>query len=220
MTKGFTLIEMLIALAIGAGIAVIAYRALDGAILADEKVTAVVQRVDEMDRVWQFMSNDLLYVVPRLWKNRNGSPKSAMIGVFGDRLSQSDILIASEEDYLLQFIRGNRENLLNKNRSNLYMVGYRLTLDESSETNQKILWRDSWSPVDGSDEPKLQQRKILGGIDQMSFRYLPRTFKSFEDTNWLTGWPTSRGATTVLPAAVEITIETETFGKVVRIFRL
>jgi general secretion pathway protein J len=218
--RGFTLLEMLIAMAIGASIAVIAYRALDGAILADEKVTAVVERVDEVDRVWQFMSNDLLYVVPRLWKNRNGSTKSAMIGVFGDRLSQSDVLVASEEDYLLQFVRGNRENLLSQTRSNLYMVGYRLTLDEGSEGNQKILWRDSWSPVDGSDEPKLQQRKLLSGINEMSFRYLPAAFTDLQDSNWLTGWPRGQVATNALPAAVEITIQTVALGKIVRIFSL
>lgn len=222
--RGFTLIEMLIALAIGASVAVMSYQSLDSAIRADAKVSKVTAQVDEVDRAWQNISNDLLFAVERIWKDSGGENKSAMIGVFGDRLSQSDVLIASEDDYLLQFIRGNRSNLLNQPRSNLYLVGYRLTQDE--ETNAKSLWRDSWSPVDGSGEPVMQQRRILDGIKEMSFRYLPSSFKSIEESAWSTGWPVSSGLagagslTKRLPAAVEVSIETFAIGKIVRRFAL
>lgn len=217
-SAGFTLIEMLIALAIGATVAVMSYQALDSAIRAEQRVSAVTEQVDEIDRVWQNMNSDFLYAVPRKWTDRNGDEKSAMIGVFGDRLSQSDVLIASEDDYLLQFIRGNRSNLLNQPRSGLYMVGYRLTQD--GDSNEKALWRDSWSPVDGSGDPKVQQRLLLGGIKEMSFRYLPTSFKSLNESAWSTGWPSSDGASQKLPAAIEVTIDSQTMGKIVRRFGL
>jgi type II secretion system protein J len=209
---------MLIALAIGAGIAVMAYSALDGTIKADQRVSAVTKSIDEVDRVWQYLGRDLLFAVERTWFNNSGEQKSAMIGVFGDRLSQSDVTIANEDDYLLQFIRGNRENLLDQPRSNLYLVGYRLTQEEGSEL--KTLWRDRWSPVDGSGEPNMQQRRLLDGIDSMSFRYLSPSFQSLENASWITGWPGGNNVSNGLPAAVEVTIESAVMGKVIRLFPL
>lgn len=216
--RGFTLIEMLIALAIGASVAVMSYSALKSAINSEERVSKVTQQVDEVDRVWQYIGRDLLYAAERTWSGRSGEKKSPMIGVFGDRLSQSDVLVASEDDYLLQFVRGNRGNLLNQARSDLYMVGYRLTQTEGEDT--KSLWRDSWSPVDGSGDPTVQKRRLLDGIKTLSFRYLPTSFQSLEDGAWISGWPADGEFSAKLPAAVEITIESLSMGEVTRRFAL
>ena len=217
-TLGFTLIEMLIALAIGAGIAAMAYSALDGTIKADEKVSAVTKSIDDFDRVWQYMGPDLLYAAERTWVNTSGTQKPALAGVFGDRLSQSDVGIANEDDYILQFVRGNRENLLDKPRSNLYLVGYRLTQEDGSEL--KSLWRDRWGPVDGSEEPKVQQRRLLDGVSSLGFRYLSSSFRRLDNSAWVTGWPSGGRVVSDLPAAVEVTVETLAMGEVVRIFPL
>ena len=215
---GFTLIEMLIAIAIGAGISVMAYTALTGAIRADEKVSEVTKTLDEVDRVWQYMASDFLYAVPRIWRDLRGSEKSALIGVGDDRLSQSDLLIVGEEDYLVQFIRGNRENLINQARSDLYMVGYRLTLD--SDTNLKTLWRDTWAPVDGAESVKIRQRQLLEGIDTLSIAYLPASFSDYAPESWLQQWPTTTGVSPDLPAAIRVSLETEAMGRVERVFGL
>ncbi len=217
---GFTLIEMLVAVAITAAIGTLAYRALDGALLADERVSEVVGQVNEVDRLWQYLGNDLLYSVPRTWTNAYGDLRSAMIGVFGDRLSHSDVVIADDSGYLLQFIRHNRDNLLERPRSDLYMVGYRLTQDEGLDT--QTLWRDSWSPVDGTAEPIMQQRRLLEGIKTLRFRYLPAEVKTLKDSAWITGWPRgiSMGANTSLPAAVEVKVELSELGSLRRLFSL
>ncbi|MFT6791107.1 MAG: general secretion pathway protein J [Cellvibrionaceae bacterium] len=216
---GFTLIEMLIAVAIGAAISVMAYTSLAGAIRADERVKQVVREIDEVDRVWQYLGNDLLFALPRPWVNALGTTKAPMLGVDGDILSQSDVIIAGEEDYLLQFIRGNRENLLNRPQSNLYMVGFRLTQADDSEL--KSLWRDSWTPVDGSTEPKMQQRLLATGIEEIRFEYLPATFQEYNDQAWLSGWPPSRPAGSIsLPAAVKVRINLASLGETERVFTL
>ena len=72
LPAGFTLIEMLIALGIGAAIAVMAFAAVRGASDANDRVLAVTGEVDEIDRVWQTMARDLLHAVPRSWYNRSG----------------------------------------------------------------------------------------------------------------------------------------------------
>lgn len=219
---GFTLIELLVALLIAAAISAMAYRALDMAIKANERVTRVTKEIDGVDRVWQYMSNDFLFAVPRPWRNSFGELRSPLIGVFGDRLSQSDVLVADEESYLLQMIRSDRDNLLDKTRSDLFMVGYRLTETEGSDL--KSLWRDSWSPIDGAGEPQMQQRLLIDNIERVEFRYLSGSSTSAQDSQWITGWPSQDNNTqsfvAVLPVAVEISLDIPTLGKVVRLFEL
>lgn len=220
MTKGFTLIEMLIALAIGATISVMTYQALDSSIRADEKVSAVTVQIDEINRAWQYFGSDLSFAVERTWVNADGELKSAMIGLLGDRLSQSDVLLAGEEDYALQFIRGDRSNPQKQQRSSLYMVGYRVTQDDE-DGNLKTLWRDSWSPVDDSGEPKIYQLRILSGFKDIQFSYLPKTSKSLDSASELGGWPPDAPAVSaLLPMAVRIVIDSAAIGKVERFFSL
>jgi len=215
--SGFTLLEMLVALAISAGIAVIAYRALDGAILAEEKINRATQEIDELDRVRQYLNNDMLYAVGRVWKDHFGEPRSALEGIGDDRLSTSELV--ADEDYLLRLIRSNRDNLQDLPRSNLYVVGYRLTQDEDNQT--RTLWRDSWGPVDGSNEPTVQQRQLLNGINTLSFEYLSASFESLSDEAWLSQWPATRGISSPkLPVAVRLTLGTDALGELQWLFQL
>lgn len=222
VTQGFTLIELLVALLIAAAISVMAYRALDMAIAANERVTRVAAEIDGVDRVWQYMGNDFLFAVPRPWRNDFDQLRSPLMGVFGDRLSQSDITVADEDNYLLQMIRSDRDNLLDKTRSNLYMVGYRLTQNEDSE--YKTLWRDSWAPIDSAGEPQMQQRLLIENVERAEFRYLSASSSGIQESQWITGWPSQENNTlsfvAELPAAVEVTLEIPSLGEVVRLFEL
>ncbi len=86
-------------------------------IRADARVSIVVRQVDSLDRVWQYFSSDLIYAVDR---SSAISKLPAMTGVFGDRLAQSDAAALNQDEYLLRFVRGGRDNLLNLPRSSLY----------------------------------------------------------------------------------------------------
>ena len=221
---GFTLIEMIIALAIGAGISVMSYRALEGMIRSQERVSVAVKRVDSLDRVWQYFSSDLMHAVDRRSTTSN---LPAMTGVFGDRLAQSDATSLNEDDYLLRFVRGDRDNFLNLPRSSLYEVAYSLSV-EGEEAEGQTLWRDL-RPID-VDESTTQisrkKRRLLDGIKRLQFEYLPQTFTRLERSAWETGWPPQNAGqqgqrdSQGLPAAVRITIDTVTLGEIVRIFSL
>lgn len=215
---GFTLIEMLVALAIGASIATVAYSALQGVIQANDKIVAATALVDDADRVWQYLEQDLGHALPRLWTHYQGDRQSALAGVFGDRLSQSDVVVADEEDYLLRLIRGNRDNLSNLPRSHLMIVGYRLTQEEDQEG--KTLWRDQWAPVDASEEPRVQQRQLLSGIDDLRLSYCAKSLRL--PANCDSGWPSGEPGTlsTDLPAMVQVNLTTAVLGEVERWFNL
>jgi general secretion pathway protein J len=216
--NGFTLVEMIVALAIGAGISVMSYQALDGMIRADARVSIVVRQVDSLDRVWQYFSSDLIYAVDR---SSAISKLPAMTGVFGDRLAQSDAAALNQDEYLLRFVRGGRDNLLNLPRSSLYEVAYSLSQEDNIEG--QTLWRDR-RPIDVDElitaVPR-KKRRLLDGVKRLQFEYLPATFTELDSSAWATGWPlqsANQKDSMGLPAAVRITIETTTIGEIVRIF--
>jgi general secretion pathway protein J len=217
---GFTLVEMLVALAIGAGISVMSYRALDAMIRSEARVSVIIEQVDSLDRVWQFFSIDLMNAVDR---DAVINKRKAMTGVFGDRLAQSKAIRLNEDQYLLRFVRGGRENILDLTRSSLYEVAYSLT--QENDVQGQTLWRDRLQVnIDEliTDVPRKKQR-LLDGIKSLQFEYLPRTFTQLESSAWITGWPPDDSVqenNNGLPAAVKITINTFSLGEVARIFAL
>ena len=227
--KGFTLIEMLIALSIGAAIALLAYQALSGAINIEERVTEQSKSLEGISLTWQLLGDDLHHAVPRTWSPSLGSQQPSMVGALGDRQAQSSNIATGNDSYLLQLVRAGEINVFKQSRSNLVGVGYRLTIEEDENDEQPAddegsgnlsLWRDYWRPIDSVEEPTISSRRVLDNIISVQFRYLPHTVDGTKDENWINGWPPPATATNSLPIAVEVDIELEDIGRVVRLFRL
>jgi len=224
--KGFTLIEMLVALGIGAAISALAYQALSGTIRTEERVTEVTKEIEQIDRAWKFIGEDLRHAVARPWQNQLKQVQPALFGLLGDRQAQSSSISTGNDSYLLRFVRSGRHNLFDRSRSDLEIVAYRIALDDSSanvETNDDgkiVLWRDYWSPIDSVNEPTIKSRRLLDNITTISFRYLAQNSSSTKDEAWVTGWPKASGAKEELPIAVEVTMELKSLGEVKRLFEL
>ncbi len=234
--RGFTLIEMLVALGIGAAISVMAYQALSGTIRTEERVTEVTKEIEQIDRAWKFIGEDLRHAVARPWLNQFKQPQPAMFGLLGDRQAQSSSISTGNDTYLLRFVRSGRHNLFDRPRSDLEIVAYRIALDDSSDDAENsfdgnsvdgnsaegniVLWRDYWSPIDSVSEPTIKSRRLLDNITTISFRYLAQNSSSTKDEAWITGWPKTSGASEELPLAVEVTMELKSLGEVKRLFEL
>ena len=234
LQTGFTLIEMLIAMVISVAMATMAYRSLHSTISAETNIRQVTEQVDAIDRTWQYIEKDLLYAVERTWfephgDQQGGGEPRVMLGISDEGLSQrteSTIWAANQYEYLLTFIRASRDNVFNQARSNLYLVGYRLTQDDDQDNHQnnnqetKRLWRDTWSPVDGVGDPAFQQRLLLTGVRSIRLRYLPVSFQTLAENEWLDRWPPTDNASgaTLLPVAVEVSIDLARMGQVTRRF--
>jgi len=226
---GFTLIEMLVALSIGAGIALMAYQAMSGAINIEARVTKVNQMTNDVARVWQLLSDDFQHSVARPWADSFSNVQPAMSGLLGDRLSQSSIASAGEDTHLIRFVRSGEKNFFKQARSNMQIVGYRITVEEedeqaaSSDDKEKgkiSLWRDYWRPIDSVGEPTIKSRRILDNIKTIQFRYLPQTTETIDDQAWVNGWPESETQQALLPIAVEVSIDVDGLGEVLRLFPL
>ena len=224
---GFTLIEMLVALAIGAVIALLSYQALDGAIKIESTVSKLTQKMNSIQRVWQFFADDIQHAVPRPWRDTFGNAQPVMLGLLGDRLSQGSGLTVGDDSYLLRFVRSGENNFLDIPRSNLQAIGYRITADETDESFADndaeptvSLWRDYWRPVDAVNDPVVKSRLLIERINSIRFRYLSSESQTAEDEAWITGWPESKDKNNQLPVAIEVTLDIVGVGTVVRLFPL
>lgn len=214
--RGFTLLEVVIAIAISAIIAVMAFASLDGASRAAERTSEVLDEINRVDRAWQIIAADLRHLLPPDGRNT----------VFQAQTLQSPGEHAAQQ--LLLFQRRGWVNFSNQLRSDLQLVGYRV--DEGG------LWRH-FMPEYNRDISQIDltregyRQRLLEGVEDVQLRFLHQGALSLNgkgalegnnySDNWLQRWPdpTQSGAS-ALPLAVEIRLTIKGVGTSVRLFAI
>jgi len=207
---GFTLMEVLIALAITAFIAAIAYRSLSTALQAVESTRAIAQRSYEVNRAWMIISRDLRQFVPRPVRDEFGQVEPAVVGGTAAR-------------FPLGFTRTGWHNPNDRERSNLQRVNYRV--------EDGALWRDAYPVLDRAPDTVPQQARLLEGVEVLEVVFLgtlsdaQRTGQGIElDTrNWQGNWVSDTSAPDSElppPAALEFRLQLEDLGEMRRVYAL
>ena len=210
VNAGFTLIEVLIALAITAFVAAVAYSSLSTALLAVESTRATAQRTYEMNRAWMIISRDLRQFVARPVRDEFGQVEPAMAGGAAAR-------------FALSFTRGGWHNPNGLPRSNLQRVNYRV--------EDGALWRDTYPVLDRAPDTQPQQVRLLEGVEVLELVFLGDLAAAEREGRGLTidtrGWQASWVADTsapdivlLPPVALEIRLELEDIGELRRIYAL
>ena len=210
VNAGFTLIEVLIALAITAFVAAVAYSSLSTALLAVESTRATAPRTYEMNRAWMIISRDLRQFVARPVRDEFGQVEPAMAGGAAAR-------------FALSFTRGGWHNPNGLPRSNLQRVNYRV--------EDGALWRDTYPVLDRAPDTQPQQVRLLEGVEVLELVFLGDLAAAEREGRGLTidtrGWQASWVADTsapdivlLPPVALEIRLELEDIGELRRIYAL
>ena len=192
---GFTLLEMLVALAIFALVSVMSYSGLRSVLQQRSATEAEATRLGEVQKIYLLMQRDLEQVVPR-----------PVRGEYGDTLPP---LVGAES---LQFTRGGWNNPLGYPRSNLQRIAY-AWVDER-------LVRYAWTVLDRAQDTLPLEQPLSDQITRMEVRYL--TDKAEWLPQWpnpaqvVVGSPPPES----LPLAVEVTLEHKQYGELVWLFRM
>ncbi len=232
-SNGFTLIEMLISLAIFALIGVSAYQVLASSALVSEREQWRTERMHELHKALRIMERDLRQVVDRPVR---------------DELGSRDALQGSEEGPL-EFTRAGNENPLRLARSELLRVMYLLreaeedveqqdsSQQQQTEDTLQLLRIISRMPDSSLEEPETEQL-LLSAVESFTVRFMDA------DLAWHNAWPLSReeddsnddsdddrdddrddtnrsgGDDVALPAAIELTLTSAVTGEVSRVISL
>ncbi|WP_245391572.1 type II secretion system minor pseudopilin GspJ [Thioflexithrix psekupsensis] len=159
MEKGFTLLELLIALSIFALIAVMAYGGL-GTVL---ELSAHTQEQAQYWKKIQFtlarLQQDVEYFTPRSIRNPYGDVEPALS-------AQGDSVVWTRDGWL---------NPLQQTRSALQRVRYRY--------ENGGLWRDQWVVLDQAQDSQPYSILMLDNVEQIKWQFLD------QDHVWHDVWP-------------------------------
>ena len=202
---GFTLLEVLLAMAITAMVAMMAYAGLNAAMNAAERHGSQVERLGEIQIALSWLVRDLRHSVDRPVLDAGGELQPALRG---DEV----------EEYCLELTRTGWANQRGQRHSSLQRVRYQLDADGA-------LWREHWLVLDriDNDEQGLQRVKLLTGIKRVALRFLDGKAGNAQSEDlggeWVERWPATRGDR-LLPLAVEFELELDGFGEVKRVVGL
>ena len=193
--QGFTLLEVLIAVAVFAVVGVMAYGGLQ-AVLTQQ---AIARDNADRFRALQFavhqVSRDLLQLNPRPVREPLGDGYRAAL--------YSD----PRGEVLLEFTRGGWTNPLGQPRAAVQRVAYALEEDR--------LLRRHWFVPDQTLGEEPVEREVLSGVQEVRLRF-------FGPGGWSEEWPAggAGGDPSLRPLAVEITLELEDWGEIRRLLEV
>ncbi len=189
-TKGFTLFELLIAISIFSVMATMAYGGLRLVVDGNQQIEKAANSLASLQRAFLLLQQDLQQMVPRATRDEFGSEEAAfVIGTDGN---------------VLQLTRGGANGLL-MDGADLRRVEYHL--------NDGRLDRVVWSVLDRVQDSKSSRLLINQHIEDVNIQFL-----GYEESEWKESQDTESNDSAIMPRAVEVTITTEEYGAVTRIF--
>jgi len=188
--RGFTLFEMVVAVAIFAVMGAIAYPGLSEMAKTGQVVGESNRRISDLQFAVAYLGRDWLQVSKRKIRNR-----------YGDE--ESNILI---EENSITFTRAGRSNLLQQKRSRLQRVRYSL-LDER-------LVRQHWISLDQGIAEDPFTTVLLKDVEAFEIHFIDGSEKRIEN------WPTVESFGTGTPIALSFILDLDDLGQIKRILEI
>ena len=189
--KGFTLLEVLLAIAIFSVVSLSSFTLFDTILNADENSQKSSARQNELQRAFLLIERDFLQIANRSIRFNGEKPLKEFI--------YTDSSATSSDFQTLGFVRGGWTNPgLLLPRSNMQSVAYQL--------NEKILERLHFNFVDAvvGQEPRV--RPLITGVEQLAFEF-------YDGKVWQKTLDSKKN-----PTAIAIELELEDYGLVRRQF--
>lgn len=198
--RGFTLIELLVALFITAVMFAIGYGALTQATNTRDSLKAKQEQLLELQTAVRVLEQDFVQLAPRPVRQ-----------AVGDEPAQPALLGALPGTQpVVSLTRGGWSNPAGLQRPGLQRVAYLL--------ENGTLAREHWNVLDPTLASTTVRRELLTHVKSFRIRYLDQYHL------WQDQWPpTQLRQPQVLrqrPIAVEITLDTEEWGKIVRVIEI
>ena len=205
-TRGFTLIEVVIAMFIAAIMFAIGYGAINQALRDRDSLNVSQERVTQIQRGMRVIAQDFAQTIARAARDTSGTGQlmPAMIAN-----GSSDIIVT--------FTRAGWGNPAGIQRPSEQRVRYRFFDGD--------LVREHWLSVDPALNTEPRQRTLLTKVTAVEIRFLDPVSRQ-----WRTDWPSGGAAGQVppnavsllltRPLAIEFTVVLEDWGRVTRLFEI
>ncbi|MGQ7275295.1 type II secretion system minor pseudopilin GspJ [Marinobacter sp. V034] len=201
-SSGFTLMEVLVAVAMTAFIGLGVWQTISGIIRARDSVDRVADEFADINKAMAIIERDIVQIVNRPVRDIYGESRMA--------------LTSREEAYELSLTHQGWRNPTGALRSELQRAAYEFTGDE--------LHRRYWAMLDqAQDAGEGRDQLLLTGVTDFNVRFMNDQY------SWVDDWPTAEGAqestgqqasVLPLPKGIEVTVEIDNYGELKRVFVL
>lgn len=205
--RGFTLIEVLIAMAITAFVSLLSYQTLSTALTGIDSARSESDRLHEINRAFNVLSRDIRLISNRPVRDEFGMLASA---VSGGELARDP----------LRLTRSGWHNSTGAPRSTLQRVAYRLEEDR--------LLRLTYPVLDRTTAIEPTETVLIEDVEELAFRFLPSVNvvevnrdQTIDRRFWQDNWVADVGFTDKLiepPAAIEVRITLSDWGELERLY--
>jgi general secretion pathway protein J len=206
-SRGFTMIEVMIAIFVSAIMFAIGYSAINQALRDRDGINASQARVTEIQRGMRVVAQDFAQIIARAARDTSGTGQ-LMPAVMAD----------ARDNTLLTFTRAGWSNPAGLPRPAEQRVRYRFI--------DGALVREHWQAVDPALNIEPRQRVLITRVKSVEVRFLDPVTR-----NWRDDWPVNTASGTVNPSqadiilltrpmAIEFTLVLEDWGRVQRLFEV
>ncbi|MCP3673795.1 MAG: type II secretion system minor pseudopilin GspJ [Gammaproteobacteria bacterium] len=194
-SRGFTLIEILVAVAIFGLLSIGAYTVLDAGMRSRAQTESRLSSLEALQRAIHVIEKDLRMISLRVVRDEFGGPLPLLKGQSEESGQQAD----------LEFTRADWRNPAGLPRSNLQHVVYRFEQGKFERLHSIFLDQASNSPT--------ITRTLLEDVKTFSLEFLN------DQNQWNNNWSilVLSNSGTMLPKAIKIKIEIEPFGEIERL---
>ena len=196
--NGFTLIEVLVAMAVFGVLSVVAYMALGQTLANAEMLGERMERLEAIQRTIRYLDSDLMQAAPR-----------PVRGLLGDGYEPA-IRSSFGSEYALEVTHGGWTNPAGLPRGTLQRSAYRI---EDGE-----LLRFHWRVLDRTITNEPIRTALLDGVESIEFRYLTAEGEPSEQ------WPPVNAAGPagfrLRPRAVEVVLRLTAEGEIRRLVEI
>jgi general secretion pathway protein J len=197
-SRGFTLIEVMVAVAIFAVISLLAWGALSRSLTNAEMLTARMDRLQAVQRSVRYLASDLTQAAPRSIRSELGD-------------TQIPALLSSlTGDFALELTHGGWGNPAGLSRSTLQRSAYRLEEDE--------LVRYHWYVLDRTYSNEPIATVLLDDVESLFFRFYNESGESSEV--WPPQGTSGQNTARMRPRAVEIVLSLRNEGEITRLLEI
>jgi len=195
--SGFTLLELLIAVAIFGLIGLAGYRLLNSVVNTYQQTSARTEAFSQLQKVVTLVEQDIRHMVSRSVRDELGDAIPAVSVNYRGGLP-------------IEFTRAGRWRFPEEQYSDLLRIAYRIQNQE--------LQRLIWPVLDRAEDTQPQVQILLKEVSGLNIRVLG------DDSGWNTTWPIANNQGQIdfslLPRAVDISLQTKTQGQIQRLITL
>ena len=213
--RGFTLLEVLVAIAIFAMISAMAYSGLANVLRANEHIEKERAAWRELSLLYLRMEEDISQACPRTIRDAYGVSLPAMqaqatdsraLGAPAIEFTRRGIFLPVLDDTETQRTPSQAKRPV---RSDLQRVAYRL--------NDGVLSRLTWPDLDRAPQSQPQETVVLKDVTEFQLRYYA------PKAGWVDNWPITETnglplSKTDLPSGVEVRLVLKGRGELTRLF--